>query len=93
MRFMVSSWDKLVLNHVNRDVTVYQDGRLVAENARVINVDLVGERIILRKDRGEGPQITVWGGSIVIEDSENYRPGQTEYENKFKSPEEVINYY
>lgn len=95
---MVSSWDKMVLNHVNRDVTVYQNGVLVAKDARCVNIDLIGERIILRKDKGEGAQITVWGGSIIIYDSENYRPGQSEYESKYgipngRSPEELIRGY
>ena len=90
---MVSSWDKMVLNHVNRDVTIYQNGVMVAKDARVINIDLVGERIILRKDKGEGAQITIWGGAIVIYDSENYRPGKSEYERLYKSPEEVLRAY
>lgn len=89
---MVSSWDKQFLNHVNRDVDIFQNGVLVAKSARVINIDLIGKRIILRKDRGEGAQISIWGGAIVIHDIENYRPGRTEYE-EFKSPEEVLSYY
>lgn len=89
---MVSSWDKMVLNHVNRDVTIYQNGVMVAKDARVINIDLIGKRIILRKDRGEGAQITIWGGAIVIYDTENYRPGKTEYES-LHSEEVLRSYY
>ena len=76
---MVSSWDKMILNHVNRDVFIYQNGELVGNNVRIINIDLVNGRIVAREDRGEGPQMTIWGGAIVIKDLENYRPGKTEY--------------
>lgn len=76
---MVSSWDKMILNHVNRDVFIYQNGELVGNNVRIINIDLVNGRIVAREDQGEGPQMTIWGGAIVIKDIENYRPGKTEY--------------
>jgi len=93
---MVSSWDKMILNHVNNDVNIYQNGELVGNNVRIINIDLVNGRIIARKDKGEGPQLTVWGGAIVIVDLENYRPGRTEYEKMHGingSPEELIRSY
>lgn len=80
------SWNKMILSHINRDVNVYQDGNIIVQDARVINIDLVNGRIILRKDRGEGVQVTIFGGSIVIEDVENYKPGYTEY-NRMNSPE------
>ena len=95
---MVSSWDKMILNHVNNDVLIYQDGDLVGNNVRIINIDLVNGRIVAREEQGEGPQITIWGGSIVIKDLKNYRPGFTEY-NKMhglengRSPEELIRAY
>lgn len=95
---MVSSWDKMILNHVNNDVNIYQNGELVGAGVRIINIDLVNGRIVARKDRGEGPQMTIWGGAIVITDLENVRPGFTEY-NKMhgidsrRSPEELINGY
>lgn len=76
---MVSSWDKMILNHVNRDVHIFQNGELVGEFVRIINIDLVNGRIVAREDMGEGPQITIWGGAILIKDIENYRPGKTEY--------------
>ena len=76
---MVSSWDKMILNHVNHDVNIFQDGELVGLGVRIINIDLVNGRIVARKDFGEGPQITIWGGAIVIADLENYRPGKSEY--------------
>ena len=59
---MVSSWDKMILNHVNNDVLIYQDGDLVGNNVRIINIDLVNGRIVAREEQGEGPQITIWGG-------------------------------
>lgn len=93
---MVSSWDKMVLNHVNRDVNIYQDGELVGAGVRIINIDLINGRIVARQDKGEGPQITIWGGAIVIRDLENYRPGRTEYEHMHgidRSPEEVLRAY
>jgi hypothetical protein len=91
---MVSSWDKMILNHVNNDVNIYQNGELVGAGVRIINIDLVNGRIVARKDRGEGPQMTIWGGAIVITDLENVRPGFTEY-NKMHgvSPEELIRAY
>jgi len=76
---MVSSWDKMILNHVNRDVHIFQNGELVGEFVRIINIDLINGRIVAREDFGEGPQITIWGGAILIKDIENYRPGKTEY--------------
>ena len=92
---MVASWDKMILNHVNHDVNIYQNGKLVGRQVRIINIDLVNGRIIAREDRGEGPQITIWGGAILIKDMENYRPGKTEYEHMHgidRSPEELIRY-
>lgn len=92
---MVQSWDKMILNHVNHDVNLYQNGELVGAGVRIINIDLVNGRIVARQDRGEGPQITIWGGAIVIRDLENYRPGKTEYEKMhgiYKS-EEVLRSY
>jgi hypothetical protein len=85
---MISSWDKQVLNHVNNDVTIIQDGHKVVTGARVINIDLVEKRIIVRQDKGEGPQMTIWGGSLVIIDEENYRPGMSEYQARH-SPESL----
>ena len=95
---MVASWDKMILNHVNNDVNIFQNGELVGAGVRIINIDLVNGRIVARKDRGEGPQMTIWGGAIVIVDLENVRPGFTEY-NKMhgvetgRSPEELIRAY
>lgn len=83
---MVKSWDKMILNHVNHDVNIIQDGQVIVENARVINIDLINGRIVVRKDKGEGPQVTIWGGSIVIEDIMNYKPGYSEY-NRMNQPE------
>jgi len=95
---MVSSWDKMILNHVNNDVNIYQNGDLVASNVRIINIDLVNGRIVAREEKGEGPQLTIWGGAIVIKDLENYRPGFTEYNRMHgiesgRSPEELVNGY
>jgi hypothetical protein len=92
----MESWNRQILQHVNNDVNIYQDGNVVGSGVRIINIDLEHGRIVARKDKGEGPQITVWGGSIVIVDLENYRPGKSEYEMMHgitKSPEEVLNYY
>lgn len=86
----------MILNHVNRDVDIYQDGELVGHNVRIINIDLVNGRIVAREDRGEGPQLTVWGGAILIKDLENYRPGKSEYEQMHgisRSPEELVRGY
>ena len=93
---MVASWDKMILNHVNHDVNIYQDGKLVGGGVRIINIDLVNGRIIVRKDRGEGPQMTIWGGAILIKDLKNYRPGKSEYERMHgidRSPEELVRGY
>lgn len=95
---MVASWDKMILNHVNNDVNIYQNGDLVGNNVRIINIDLVNGRIVARKDCGEGPQLTIWGGAIVIVDIENYRPGKSEYNRMHgieegHSPEELIRSY
>lgn len=93
---MVQSWDKMILNHVNNDVNIYQNGELVGAGVRIINIDLVNGRIVAREDKGEGPQLTIWGGAIVIKDLVNYRPGKSEYEKMHgidRSPEEVLNYY
>jgi hypothetical protein len=95
---MVSSWSKMILNHINNDVNIFQDGKLIAENARVINIDLDNNRIIVRKEQGEGVQITIIGGAIVIEDVKNYRPGRSEYNQMHgiedgRSPEELIRSY
>ena len=94
----VKTWDKLVLSHINRDCNIFQDGKLIAEDARVINIDLDNNRIIVRKERGEGVQVTIIGGAIVIEDTRNYRPGFTEYNRMHgietgRSPEELIRAY
>lgn len=95
---MVKSWDKMILNHVNNDVNIYQDGELVGAGVRIINIDLINGRIVAREDRGEGPQITIWGGSIVIKDLANYRPGKSEYDRMHgiesgRSPEELVRGY
>lgn len=93
---MVQSWDKMVLNHVNNDVNIYQNGELVGAGVRIINIDLINGRIVARKDKGEGPQMTIWGGAIVIQDLENYRPGKSEYEKMHgieRSPEELVRGY
>jgi hypothetical protein len=88
----VKTWDKLVLSHINRDCNIFQDGKLIAEDARVINIDLDNNRIIIRKERGEGVQITIIGGAIVIEDTMNYRPGMSEYQSRH-SPESLPHTY
>ena len=95
---MVNSWSKMILNHINNDVNIFQDGKLIAEDARVINIDLDNNRIIIRKERGEGVQVTIIGGAIVIEDVKNYRPGFTEYNRQHgipsgRSPEELVRGY
>jgi len=93
---MVSSWDKMILNHVNNDVNIYQNGELVGRNVRIINIDLVNGRIVAREDKGEGPQLTIWGGAILIKDITNYRPGKSEYERMHgidRSPEELVRGY
>ena len=95
---MVSSWDKMILNHVNNDVNIYQNGELVGRNVRIINIDLVNGRIVAREDKGEGPQLTIWGGAILIKDLANYRPGKSEYERMHgiengRSPEELVRGY
>ena len=89
---MVQSWDKQILGHVNRVVALYQNGELVEPFALIINIDLEHGRIVYRLNRGEGPQGTIWGGAIRIQDVENYRPGKTEYERMHgidRSPEEL----
>lgn len=86
----MQSWDKQILQHVNNIVHIYHEGKLVAENALIINIDLVNGRVVYRKDEGEGHQVTIMGGSIRIEDTKNYRPGKSEYERMHgitKSPE------
>lgn len=92
----MQSWERQILAHVNRVVTLYQDGDVVAINALIINIDLENGRIVYRKEEGEGPQVTLWGGSIRIEDKHNYRPGKSEYEKMHgieRSPEELIRAY
>ena len=95
---MVSSWDKMIVNHVNNDVNIYQDGQLIGKGLRIINIDLINGRIVAREDFGEGPQVTIWGGAIVIKDLKNYRPGFTEYNRMHgiengHSPEELVRGY
>ncbi len=94
----MNSWDKMLLGHVNRVVTLYQNGEVVALDALIINIDLINGRIIYRQDKGEGIQATIFGGAIRIEDSMNYRPGKTEYNQMHgidtgRSPEELIRSY
>ena len=43
----------MILNHVNRDVHIFQNGELVGEFVRIINIDLVNGRIVAREDMGE----------------------------------------
>lgn len=82
----MKSWEKQILSHVNRDVNIYHDNKLVVEEARIINIDLNNMVIVFRLNKGEGVQGFVTGGSIRIEDIMNYKPGYSEY-NRMNQPE------
>lgn len=80
----MQSWDKQVLSHVNNVCNIYQNDILVGRGVLILNIDLEHGRIIFRKENGEGPQVTIWGGAIRIEDTRNYKMGKSEYEEKYQ---------
>jgi hypothetical protein len=75
----MQSWEKQVLGHVNNVVDINMDGNWILD-VLVINIDLDRRNIVVRKDEGNGPFMTLFNVSnILIKDKENRRPGKNEW--------------
>lgn len=87
---MMKSWERQILGHVNRIVTLMVNGEKFYD-ILITNIDLERNHIIGRTLNGEGPFITFFNvENVIILDVENRRPGKVEWN---KVAEEVLYAY